>query len=95
MSQSPQSAMPTSRTRSEILEREFLEIRAGLLQVASALDRMDRADGPAVEDTRLIQIRVGLELLLTDGDDRAERIELAFSRPYDQAWRTTLKVPAP
>ena len=87
--------MSTLRTRSDVLDREFLEIRAGILQVAAALDRIDRAAGAVAEDPRLIQLRVGLELLLCEGDDRAERVELAFSRPYDEAWRTILKVPAP
>ncbi|MCE9553666.1 MAG: hypothetical protein K8T91_09885 [Planctomycetes bacterium] len=87
--------MSTLRTRSDVIDREFLEIRAGILQVAAALDRIDRAAGPVSEDPRLVQLRVGLELLLCEGDDRAERVELAFSRPFDEAWRTTLKVPAP
>ena len=87
--------MSTLRTRSDVIDREFLEIRAGILQVAAALDRIERAAGPISEDARLIQIRVGLELLLCEGDDRAERVELAFSRPYDEAWRKTLNVPAP
>jgi len=85
--------MTFPRTRSEVLDREFLEIRAGILQVASALDRIDRADGSAESDARLRQIRGGLELLLCEGDDRAERVQLAFSRPYDEAWPQTLKMP--
>ena len=85
--------MSQPRTRSEVFDREFLEIRAGILQVAAALDRIERATGETPDDPRLRQIRHGLELLLCEGDDRAEQVELAFSRPYDEAWRTTLSVP--
>lgn len=86
--------MTAVRTRKEVLDREFLEIRAGILQVAAALDRIERAADSSGGDARMTQIRVGLELLLCDGEDRAERVQLAFSRPYDEAWPRTLKVPA-
>jgi hypothetical protein len=86
-------AMNAVRTRSEVLDREFLEMRAGILQIAAALDRIERADGSPESDARLRQVRVGLELLLCEGEDRAERVQLAFSRPYDEAWLQTLKMP--
>ena len=37
--------MPIPLDAPEVLNREFPEIRARLLQLAAALDRMDRADG--------------------------------------------------
>jgi len=73
----------------EVLNREFLEIRARLLQVAAALDRLDRAEGDMNADARIQKIREGLEILSGDEADRAERIQLVFSRPYESAWKAT------
>ena len=71
----------------EVLNREQPEIRARLLQLAAALDRMDRAAGSVVDDPRRRTIDEGLRLLLTDGPDRAERIQRLFSLPYDSNWK--------
>jgi hypothetical protein len=84
--------MSAAATRSDVFNREFLEIRAAILQLAAALDRIDRAAGSVPDDARLRQVRHALELLLTDEDGRAEQVELAFSRPYDEAWRQNLGV---
>ncbi len=45
--------MPTPLDAPELLEREFLEIRARLLHIASSFDRMDRAEGSVAADPRL------------------------------------------
>lgn len=77
----------------EVLNREFLEVRARLLQVAAALDRLDRADraegaeGAVADDARVLKIRQALEILAGDEADRAERIQLVFSRPYESGWK--------
>jgi hypothetical protein len=70
----------------EVLERSFLECRARLLELAAFLDRLDRGGG--VADGRLTAIRQALEILREqDVADRAERIQLLFSRPYEADWR--------
>ena len=71
-----------------ILDREFLEIRAKLLEVAAALDRIDRADGDVSEDRRRAQIGKAIEIIAAQPDParRAEQIQLLFSRPYDENW---------
>jgi hypothetical protein len=74
----------------EVLNREFLEIRARLLHIAASLDRMDRADGSAVGDPRLDLIRRSLAILAGDDHERAEKIQLLFSRPYDATWKSNL-----
>ena len=75
----------------EVLNREFLEVRARLLHVAASLDRLDRADGSiAADDSRLGKIRQALQILAGDETDRAEQIQLIFSRPYDADWMATL-----
>jgi len=61
------------------LDREFLAIRSRLLDLAAALDRIDRADPAAANDPRRSQIRRSLEILAADSPDRAERVLLEFS----------------
>jgi len=79
-------------TAPEILQREFLEIRCKVLELAASLDRLQRADGNVAGDARLARIREGIELLLEDRSDRAEQVQLTFSRPYDDNWQTALAV---
>ncbi len=79
--------MTTLPTAADVLDREFLEVRAKILQVAAALDRIDRASGDVQTDPRRQQIQRGLETLLASGDGRAEAIQLGFSRPYEQDWQ--------
>lgn len=76
----------------EVLNREFLEIRAKILEIAAALDRMNRAEGSIDDDPRLTQIRRGLAVLQGQQQDRAEQIQLIFSLPYDGNWQQTLGV---
>jgi hypothetical protein len=88
----PQPAMPIPIDAAEVLNREFLEIRARLLHLASSLDRIDRAEGDVSGDERLAKVREALEILSDAEADRAERIQLLFSRPYDAQWKTSLGV---
>jgi hypothetical protein len=76
----------------DTLNREFLEVRAKILEIAAALDRLDRAEGNVGDDPRLGRIQQGLARLQSDQPDRAEQIQLIFSLPYDQDWRTNLSV---
>ena len=71
----------------EVLNREFLDVRARLLQIAASLDRLDRAEGAVQSDPRLQKIRQALAILATGDADRAEQIQLLFSRPYDARWQ--------
>lgn len=81
--------MPTVQTAQQVLDRHYLEIRCGLLDLAAALDRLERSDGfsQTTQDPRLAKLREGLQLLLTPGDDRAERIQLLFSDEYVPNWK--------
>jgi hypothetical protein len=81
--------MPIPLDAPEVLNREFLEIRARLLQIAASLDRLDRAAGSARSDGRLEQIEQALAILQGSAADRAEQIQLVFSRPYEANWKTT------
>jgi len=86
--------MPIPLDAPEVLQREFLEIRARLLQVAASLDRLGRAEGSVASDPRLAKIHEALAILADDETDRAERIQLTFSRAYDSQWQATFKLPA-
>lgn len=71
----------------EVLNREFLETRWLILQLAAALDRLDRAGAPREGDARIEQLRKALNVLNDDEGERAERVQLIFSREYDPNWR--------
>jgi hypothetical protein len=79
--------MPHTATASEILDREFLTIRGKLLEVAAALDRIERGKGSAAGDPRLERVRETLAILGRDGANRAEQLQLLFSLPYEPSWR--------
>lgn len=83
--------MPAARDVQQILDRDFLEIRAKILEIAAGLDRIDRAPAHHVHggqpDARLGQIRQALDALRLPEPDRAETIQLIFSLEYDPAWR--------
>jgi hypothetical protein len=77
------------RDAAEVLDREFLTTRARILDLAAALDRLDRAperhNHPP--DARLNQIRQALEALLVPEPSRAETVQVIFSLEYDPDWR--------
>ena len=72
----------------EVFDQTFLLVRARILEIAAALDRIDRAEEAAVvrADPRFAQIRQGLEILLSEGTHRAAQIQEAFSDQYDPTW---------
>lgn len=79
--------MPIPLAAGEVLDREFLAVRAKLIDVAAALDRIDRAQGSAGDEPRLDQIREAFRILAGDASDRAEQLQLLFSLPYQDDWQ--------
>lgn len=71
-----------------VLNAEFLDVRSRILEVAAALDRIDRAPEPPghMPDRRLAQLRRSMEALLEPGPDRAETVQRIFSLEYDPNW---------
>ena len=71
------------------LDRDFLEIRHGLLGIAAALDRIDRAEGSAEarSDPRWGKLQEAVRLLTDGQSDRATRAQMVFSDPYASNWR--------
>ena len=79
--------MPIPMTAQQVLDREFLEIRCKILEVAAALDRLERAEGTVDADRRLTLLHDAISALSVDGADRAEQIQMIFSRRYEPGWR--------
>ena len=71
----------------DVLDQEFLVVRAKLLEIAAAMDRMGRAEGSVTDDPRALAICQALDVLASTQPERAEQIQLIFSREYDDAWR--------
>jgi hypothetical protein len=84
--------MPEPRTAAAVFDQEFLPIRAKLLEVAAALDRFGRADGTANDDPRWPKIRAAISVLLESDNDRAEQLQLIFSRPYEDDWQESFRM---
>lgn len=84
--------MPAPMGAAAVLDREFLEIRAKLLEVAASFDRIDRGDGSVEGDPRMALYREALEVLLADEPERAEQIQMIFSRQYEDNWRSEFQL---
>jgi hypothetical protein len=76
------------------MDQEFLVIRGRLLDLAAALDRLDRAPGSCKEehDARMDLIRRAIDVLAQPDPDRAETIQRLFSLPYEPGWMASLPV---
>jgi hypothetical protein len=76
------------------LDAYFLDIRAKLLDIAAALDRLERGPQTGFQkaDPRLVKIAKSLKVLSEANEPtRAEQIQKIFSMEYDVAW----KIPEP
>ncbi|MDX1924962.1 MAG: hypothetical protein SFV81_00510 [Pirellulaceae bacterium] len=83
------------RNAEQVVEQEFLQVRAKILEIAAFLDRLDPQDAQGISSVnteRLKLLRAGCELLLDGENDKAARLQLLFSRKYDEQWRQTMGV---
>jgi hypothetical protein len=87
--------MPSRPNAAELLDRQFLETRAKILQVAAELDRLDRAEGAVDADPRMEQMARALDCLQGDQTNRAEQVQMIFSRGYDSNWKQQFGLSAP
>lgn len=92
----PYAMLPTAKLRprssQQVLDDEFLIVRAKILELAAALDRIERGSEPGADADRLLLVRSALEVLVESPGDRAEQVQLMFSRPYAADWRQKLEV---
>lgn len=84
--------MSSKQCVGEVFEREFLPLRARILEIAAGLDRIGRAGSVGNDEPRVAQLHAGLEVLLSSESDRAEQVQLIFSRKYDENWRSASRV---
>ncbi len=89
------------RNAEQVVEQEFLQIRAKILEIAAFFDRLaadtigEATQASAVSglsEERLKLLRAGCELLLDADGDKAARVQLLFSRKYDEQWRQAMDV---
>jgi hypothetical protein len=84
--------MPPLLSAPEVLNREFLEIRCKILELAAAFDRLQRADGSVNDDPRMPGLREALSIVLDQHRDRAEQVQMIFSRTYEDDWQERFKI---
>jgi hypothetical protein len=85
--------MGKQRSVREVMDQDYLVLRAKTLELAAGLDRLDRASGDAAADPRWTQLQKAIKILQSDASDRAQRIQSLLSRPYHPEWRAELQVP--
>ena len=71
----------------DVLEREFLPLRGKIIEVAAALDRIHRSGG-RLNDPRMESVFKSIQLMgeSRESVDRAEKVQMIFSLPYDPQW---------
>lgn len=74
---------PGKLTRQQVADLYFIEHRAKLLDLASFLDRAERAPGEA-DDVRLKVFRRAIEVLLDGKPERARRVLEIMSDPTSE-----------
>ena len=85
------------RDANHILGESFLETRAKLLEIAATLDRIDRAaedESPLSTGSQPKRALIddAIRICLSEGPDRAERLQKLFSRQYESDWRKSMDV---
>ena len=80
--------MSIPMTADAVVNRYFLEMRSKVLDVAAALDRIERTEDAegAAKDVRLQKLRTAIDILLDGKGDRAARVLMAFSDSYEPNW---------
>lgn len=76
----------------QILQQEYLLARSKILELAATLDRIQRAEGQVAQHPQMQLLQQGFQILTSDSRDRAEQVQLLFSRQYAANWRTTFGV---
>lgn len=79
--------MSETLSAEQVLEREFLPVRAKILEIAASLDRIERADGSIAREQQWNTLLTAIRTLLEEEPGRAEQIQLLFSREYQREWR--------
>lgn len=84
--------MASPSDAAEILNRDFLEMRAKIIELAAMRDRIDRAEGSVRCDPRMEKILQAIRQLADDEPDRAEQVQRLFSNAYDERWQSAFEM---
>ncbi len=76
-----------TRSAREVLEQEFLQVRAKTLEIAAFFDRLHAAEVSDIDHSQLDLLEQGCRILSDDKHDKAARVQLLFSRAYEADWR--------
>ncbi len=81
------------RNSEQVIDQEFLQVRAKILEIAAFFDRLDSESGLSeTANGRLKLLRNGCQILLDQQEDKAARVQLLFSRAFDPNWRESMHV---
>ena len=80
------------RTAREVLDQEFLQVRAKILEIASFFDRLGEAEASDVNQEQLDLLKKGCAILDDADSDKAARVQLLFSREYEADWREKFSI---
>ncbi len=80
------------RSAHEVLDQEFLQVRAKILELAAFFDRLSEADASNVNQDQLQRLQDGCAILNDQDTGKAERVQLLFSREYDANWRNEFAI---
>ncbi len=79
----------SSMTARAVLDQDCPAIRHRILDIAASLDRLDRAGiaDEIADDPRRRNIQDAIRLLTEPTTDRAARVQIVFSDPFDESWQ--------
>lgn len=80
------------QTAEQVLQQEFLLARAKILELAATLDRIERAGGGVDQHPQMQLLHHGFQILTSDNPERAQQVQLLFSRQYATDWRQKMGV---
>jgi len=79
-------------TKDAIVDRFFLLARARVIELAALMDRLQRSEGDLGPEqaAKLKKLRAAIAVVLDEEPDKAKRVQMLFSLPYDGNWRERL-----
>ena len=88
------------RSSEQILRDEFLVARAKIIELAAFLDRLERSAAvsgssvpKAVSNIPMREwLAEGVAILQDQQSNKAARVQLLMSRPYDPSWPQSMQV---
>jgi hypothetical protein len=75
--------MYSSLNTSQLLDRDFIDIRSKLIDLAASLDRIKQSIDSNAKDPRLEKIQQAIAILSDNSKNRTEQIQMLFSLPCD------------